>query len=233
MNEAKAFLDLAVASAALHAKFNPNRVDNDLLQAAIALDRGKIDFLQGKLSGIEAMMSQPLAAAAAWRATVGTIDHFGFGMIIEAHAIAGEAAALSGNHALAERHARAELQESLRQTRASLADQARSHLARIRLALALARQGEVVEAKTTLQLALDYLALPAVGASDSVLFDGMHARALLASALVTAEKRSELLTAALQRFDRMPAPVRRLRDQAMIREDIEREIRRGARPAGA
>jgi hypothetical protein len=66
-----------------------------------------------------------------------------------------------------------------------------------------------------------------------VLFDGMHARALLASALVTAEKRSELLTAALQRFDRMPAPVRRLRDQAMIREDIEREIRRGARPAGA
>ena len=233
MNEAKAFLDLAVASAALHAKFNPNRVDNDLLQAAIALHRGKIDFLQGKLSGIEAMMSQPLAAAAAWRATVGTIDYFGFGMVIEAHAIAGEAAALSGNHALAERHARAELQESLRQTRPSLADQARSHLARIRLALALARQGEVVEAKTTLQPALDYLALPAVRASDSVLLNGMHARALLASALVTAEKRSELLTAALQRFDRMPAPVRRLRDQAMIREDIEREIRRGARPAGA
>jgi hypothetical protein len=110
-----------------------------------------------------------------------------------------------------------------------LSDQRRTHEARVRLALALARQGKTAEGTEILRPALQFFELPAVRRSDSVLLRGLHARTLLAAALLTPASRSNLLARATQQLEAMPPIVQQLRDVVRLRGEIDQA--RGASAA--
>lgn len=226
-DDARSLLARARDAAAEHAKVNPNKIDNGLLKAFYSLTLAQIQLLRRDTSGVEAAMAEPIAAVDALRKDGPASNQQSIGLLTSALATAAEAAALQGAHARAEQHARAELQEWLRDKNPSLFDQRAAHGARVRLALALARQGKLAEANATLRPVLDFFALPAVRTSDSVLLNAEHARALFAAALANPSRRGELLAEARSLFDVLPADLRRLRNLALTGEEIEREIRRG------
>jgi tetratricopeptide (TPR) repeat protein len=213
---------------------DPDAASEALLRGAMAGYRAQIQLLRGAPDGIEAMVDGPIKSVLA-NVDVKNIsaDNLALSVLPLLFSSAWSAASMSGDHAGAEQSARNDLQWRFLTDSSTLWAQREANGARIRLAMALARQDKTTEAASVLEPVLAFFDLPAVRAGDSVLLDGLHAQALHALALATPARRSELLAEAKKRFDRMPPQVRRLRNWFIIGEDIEREIRRGARPAGA
>ena len=142
-------------------------------------------------------------------------------------ALHGTAATLSmalGEYTAAEAHARKALANLQINTAPSLADQSNIAEARARLATALARQGKQDEATTVLQPALAYYRLAVVQKSDDQTMKVGHARVLLAAALANPSDKARYLPEAAQRFDSMPTALRRLKNFAMVRDEIAREM---------
>ena len=97
------------------------------------------------------------------------------------------------------------------------------------LATALARQGKFDEAKQALQPALAYLKLPLVMQTDDETMKYWNARVLLAAASAHSDKPAEktkFLNETAKRFDSMPATLKRLKNYAMLREQIAAEAQR-------
>lgn len=97
------------------------------------------------------------------------------------------------------------------------------------LATALARQGKFDEAKQALQPALAHLKLPLVMQTDDETMKYWNARVLLAAASAHSDKPAEktkFLAEATKRFDSMPATLKRLKNYAMLREQIAAEAQR-------
>ena len=145
------------------------------------------------------------------------------GQFAALHGTAAELSMALGEYTAAEAHARKALANLQINTAPSLADQANINDARALLAIALARQGKQDEANTVLQPALAYYRLPVVQKSDDQTMKVRHARVLLAAALANPSDKARYLPEAAQRFDSMPLPLRRLKNFAMLRDEIARE----------
>ncbi len=129
-----------------------------------------------------------------------------------------------GDYAAAEKRARSALEMVRSTDNDSLRDGAEASQSRALLAIALARQGKVAEANQVLAPALAFYQLPAVFKSDDETLKVQHARALYAAALANPVEKSKYLGEAAQRFDLMPAPLKRLKNFVIVREEIAREM---------
>ena len=75
-----------------------------------------------------------------------------------------------------------------------------------------------------LQPALAHYRLAVVQKSDDQTMKVGHARVLLAAALANPSDKAKYLPEAAQRFDSMPTALRRLKNFAMVRDEIAREM---------
>ena len=143
------------------------------------------------------------------------------------HAAAAELSYGLAEHATAESHLRKGLTYYQRNDSPSLAGQASINNTRILLAIVLARQGKFDEASNMVAPALAYYRLPVMQKSDDETLKLFHSRALFAAALAHSPNPAEktrLLAEAAQRFDAAPVALKRLKNFAMVREDIAREM---------
>ena len=98
---------------------------------------------------------------------------------------------------------------------------------RILLAIALSRQAKFDEAVKAVAPVLAFYRLPVLQKSDDETMKIFHSRALYAAALANAPNLAEkarYLNEAAQRFDAAPAALKRLKNFAMIRDEIAREM---------
>ena len=145
------------------------------------------------------------------------------------HASAAELALALKDFAGAEAHAKKSLNYGGADDSLSLRQQADLNDIRAILATALARQGKFDEAKQGLPPALAYLKLPLVMQTDDETMKYWNARVLLAAAIANGDKPAEkakFLADAAKRFDAMPATLKRLKNHALLREQILAEGRR-------
>jgi tetratricopeptide (TPR) repeat protein len=228
--EANRLLQRAAAASAAFAIDNTDPAFRSFAEDRVTVARLTVASLEGRWSGVETELNELIRRRLTARSAAGSETPSGVDeLLARSQGAAAEAAAVRGAHGVAERHARDELQEYQRQTNPTLGDQRRTHEARVRLALALARQGKTAEGTEILRPALQFFELPAVRRSDSVLLRGLHARTLLAAALLTPASRSNLLARATQQLEAMPPIVQQLRDVVRLRGEIDQA--RGASAA--
>ncbi|MBL8514399.1 MAG: ATP-binding protein [Betaproteobacteria bacterium] len=108
----------------------------------------------------------------------------------------------------------------------SLDQQKATNDIRIRLALALARQGKRDEANSALVPARAYYALPQVIQSDNVFLKMDRANLLLAEALIHPAERAALLARAMASLDAMPASFKPYNRFGRVREEIAAEMKK-------
>jgi len=220
--EATRLLQRAAAASAAFAADNADPGFRSIAEDRVTVARLTVASLEGRWNGVETELNELIRRRLAARSAAGSEAPSGVDeLLARSHGTAAEAAAVRGAHGVAERHARDELQEYQRQTNPTFSDQRRTHEARVRLALALARQGKAAEGTEILRPALQFFELPAVRRSDSVLLRGLHARTLLAAALLTPASRSNLLASATQQLEAMPPIVQQLRDVVRLRGEID------------
>ena len=195
--------------------------------AELASWRARVDLLAGnkdKIDAIEPEMAKHISALLARRAELGKDAGSGSNtVLLGVYETAYRALMMKNNYAGAASVAQQEIQERLRDQRQSLATERDAHLARTRLAIALARQAKLYDANNMLKPALVFFQLPAVQKSDAVTLKGDYAEALFAAALANPAEKSARLAEALRTFDSMPAQMKALKDYARIREEIARE----------
>jgi len=186
--------------------------------------RARIDLLAGvkqKIDAIEPEMAKYVTAMLALRTAMGKDAAAGSNRILPGlYETAYRALMTKNDYAGAAGYAQQEVQERLRDERPSLEQQRGIHVARTRLAIALARQAKVYDASNTLKPVLAFYQLPAVQKSDAVTLKGDYAEALFAAALSTPAEKQALLARALQSFDAMPAQMKAQKSNVRIREDI-------------
>ena len=123
-------------------------------------------------------------------------------------------------------HAREALAYRRPDTDATLDAQLPVNEVRVKLAIALARQGKRDEARATLIPVQAYYRLPLVMTSDDQTLKGNRARVLFASALANPEKRASLLAEATKQLDAMPQSLKRLNWAVRIRDEIAAEMKK-------
>ena len=148
------------------------------------------------------------------------------GSIFNLHSSAAELSLALGQHAEAEVHAREALAYRRPDTDATLDAQWPVNEVRVKLAIALARQGKREEANQVLTPVQAYYRLPLVMTSDDQTLNGNRARLLFASALANPDKRASLLAEATKQLNAMPASLKRLNWVVRIRDEIALEMKK-------
>jgi hypothetical protein len=151
---------------------------------------------------------------------------FGAGLFAEQHGMAAELSIALNEYPAAEAHARKALDYLKANATPSLSEQANSHDVRALLAEAFARQGKFDEASKLIQPALAYYRLPLVLKSDDELVKYYQSRVLFAAALANPAEKAKYLAEAAQRFDAMPASLKRLKNYAQHRDKIALEMKK-------
>lgn len=197
------------------------------VDAGLAVRRAKIEIIRGdlgRIDKIEPEMAKHIALRLAQIAALGNdAPTGGDSQLAELYAAAYQARMLKGDYANAASYAQKELQELLKDQRASLAAPRDINTGRTELAMALARGGKQYDAANTIKPALAFFKLPAIQKSDAMSLKADYAQALLAAALSNPIEKQTLLAQALQTFDSMPAQMKMLKNYARIREEIVRE----------
>lgn len=143
------------------------------------------------------------------------------------HTVAAELSLLLGEASVAETHLRKALTYWQMNDSPSLNDLSSINDTRALLAIALSRQAKFDEALKAVAPALAFYRLPVLQKSDDETMKVFHARVLYAAALANGSNPSEkarYLAEAAQRFDAAPALLKRLKQFAMIREEIAAEM---------
>ena len=148
------------------------------------------------------------------------------GSIFYLHSSAAELSLALGQYGEAEVHAREALAYRRPDTDATLDAQWPINEVRVKLAIALARQGKREEANQSLAPVQAYYRLPLVMTSDDKTLDGNRARVLFASALANPEKRVPLLAEATKKLNAMPPSLKRLNWAVRIRDEIATEMKK-------
>jgi tetratricopeptide (TPR) repeat protein len=201
-------------------------------EGARAYGRGRIETARGEialmtrgdLAGARIVIEQSIAERVA--RVVGKPSAIGAGLFAAQHGMAAQLSMALGEYTAAEAHLRKALSYHQFNETPSLGDQAGINDTRALLAMTLARQDKREEAVKVLAPALAYYRLPVVQKSDDQTLKVYGARVLLAAALANPAERAKYLAEAAQRFDSMPPPLKRLKNFAMIREEIGREMQK-------
>ena len=146
--------------------------------------------------------------------------------IFYSHSSAAELSLALGQYGEAEVHAREALAFRRPDTEATLDAQWPVNEVRVRLAIALARQGKREEANQVLVPVQAYYRLPLVMTSDDKTLDGNRARLLFASALANPDRRALLLAEATKKLNAMPPSLKRLNWAVRIRDEIVAEMKK-------
>ena len=148
------------------------------------------------------------------------------GRLAGVYVMAAEISLALGEYAPAESNLRKALVFYQFNVAPSLGDQVNLHETNALLAMTLARQGKLDEANKVIEPALAYFRLPQVQKSDDETMKYFHSRVLLGAALANPAGKNKYLTEAAQRYDSMPPSLRRLKNFARVREEIERELKK-------
>ena len=194
----------------------------------IAFERSAITLMtRGDIAASRIELEQFLASAKLiWgdKPNAGSASRFA-----GVHVMAAEISLALGEYAPAESNLRKALALYKLNDAPSLVDQGSLHDANALLAMTLARQAKFDEANKVIEAALAYFRLPQVQKSDDETMKYYQARVWLGAALASspnAAEKNKYLTEAAQRYDSMPASLRRLKNFARVREEIARELKK-------
>ena len=186
--------------------------------------RASVDIERGKPDQVEPTMSQHINARIASVAALDAKDRIGRDELLpEWNDTVARALLMKGDYAGAVDYARKALDFILKDKSNSLFAQLETNNIRARLAMALARQGKLIEASGELKPVLAFYELPTVRGSDVQTVKGAYAYALLAAALANPAEKKTRLAEALRSFDAMPAQMKALSNYMRLREEIVRE----------
>ena len=190
--------------------------------AAIAIDRARVDLVNGQFEQARLALEPQVASLVAAIASAGEKSALPE-VLFQGQSRLAAALNQTGDYVGAAKAAQSALDFLQKERTTALSDQRAVSTARTALAMALARQGKADEANTVLKPALAFFKLPAVQQSDDETLKADHAHALLAAALANPAEKKALLAEALRRIDSLPTTLKPWKSNARLRGDIVRE----------